>query len=56
MPQKALSPHGSTRVMFRAPSSMAEHVDEEAKRRGVTASALMREILAEALDWSEEDR
>ena len=54
MATRALSPSGTTRITLRVPTSMTEAADLEADRRGIDRSALLRQLLANGLDWSEE--
>lgn len=54
MATRALSPSGTTRITLRVPTSMTEAADLEADRRGIDRSALLRQLLAEKLNWTEE--
>lgn len=49
MGRKALSPHGVVNEVFRSPVPLSERLTEEAARRGVSRSALLRELVAEGL-------
>ena len=54
MAQPALSPSGTGRINIRAPKSLTDELAAEANRRGVDRSTLVRDLLAEKLNWSEE--
>lgn len=55
MARPSLSPHGTTTVRATLPLSLCEAIDIEAEKSGVKRAALIRQLLTEALDWSEEE-
>lgn len=54
MARPSLSPHGTIDIRSTLPVSLCDAVDQAAEESGVKRSAMIRQILTEALDWSEE--
>ena len=54
MARPALSPHGSINIRATLPVNLCEAIDRVAEESGVKRSAMIRQLLTDALDWSEE--
>ena len=56
MARPALSPHGTINIRATLPVHLCKEVDRAAEDRGVKRSAMIRQILADQLNWSEESQ
>ena len=54
MARPSLSPHGTIDIRSTLPLSLCAAIDRAAEDQGVKRSAMIRQILAEKLDWSED--